>query len=126
MPSPFSSPAPRSYIVANVVGNRAELTREWLRYLADDIPRMFGGSGNVYSVPEVKAIAESAQASANEALLVGLMARAAADSIPRFDVRPGSGVSVQRDAQGFVVSASGGSGSPDDAGFILAGQVFGG
>ena len=41
------------------------------------------------------------------------------------DVRAGSNVTIVRDAAGFIVSSSGGSGSPDDANTVIAGRVFG-
>lgn len=129
-----------------VVGNvRLPVTIdiEWMRALSQLVTRTGGTTGT--DTRTIEATANAARA-LTDSLALGIFGRrevgatpapgadaASLDWIRAFlprreaplDVRPGANVTVVRDAAGFVVSATGGSGSPDSDQAVLAMRIFG-
>lgn len=112
---------------------------EWMRALSQLVLRVGGTSGT--DAATIEATANAARALA-DAQTLGVFGRTIAAPAPEpapldwlraflprptqpLDVRPGANVSVVRDALGFVVSATGGSGSPDSEQAVLAMRIFG-
>lgn len=104
----------------------AELIRafeEQQRLIADDIPASIAqASANAATAA---AAASAASEAAAQALEIGQFAADHIDKPQRtLSVRAGSGVTVSRDARGYVVSASGGL-PVDDENTVIAGRFFG-
>ncbi len=128
-----------------VIGNAklpVTIDIEWMRALSQLVSRVGGATGT--DTRTIEATANTARA-LTDSLALGIFGRrepgtppAGFDAVPLdwiraflprreapLDVRPGANVTVVRDAAGFVVSATGGSGSPDSDQAVLAMRIFG-